>query len=102
MDIPLLFNLTDLINRYPGIKQNGFSTETNFVASSIITPQIISSAQATYNPARDAKPISLIDLKRNAASLRQNNAVKAVGNLLFIIQKLNNALELAKTNLVDQ
>lgn len=58
-----VFNLTDLINRYPGIKQSSLNGSpyltNNLVASSIITPIIISTAQAAYNPARDSHPISL-------------------------------------------
>ena len=94
-----LFNLTDLINRYPGLKQDGSAFSINYSANSIITPQLIANAQATYNPARDSKPITQFDIKKNAAINRQLNAAKAIANILTIIDRLSTSINLERNNL---
>lgn len=44
-------NLTDLINRFPGInKDRNYRMYNSYVASSIITPQIIATSQAQWTP----------------------------------------------------
>jgi chromosome segregation ATPase len=63
-----------------------------------IVPQVISSAQAPYNPARDAKTPTIDDIKRNAAFNRQLNANKAVANLISIIQQLTANVNAAKND----
>lgn len=94
-----LFNLTDLINRYPGLKQGPSSFNIDYNANSIITPQLILNAQATYNPARDSKQITQFDLKKNAAINRQLNAAKAIANLLTIIDRLTQSISIEKYNI---
>lgn len=91
--------MSDLINRYPGIKQEGYSFGFNPVASSVVTPIMIANSQALYNASRDARPISLFEVKRNAAILRQSNANKAIANLVFIIQNLNKNIIEGRNNL---
>lgn len=63
-----------------------------------IVPSVINSAQAPYNPARDAKQPTLDDVKRNAAFNRQLNANKAVANLISIIQQLTANVNAAKND----
>lgn len=53
-----------------------------------IVPAVINTAQAPYNPARDSRPITIDEVKRNAAFNRQLNANKGVANLIAIIQQL--------------
>lgn len=50
-------------------------------------------------PSRDAKAITVDDIKRNAAFNRQLNANKAVGNLISIIQQLTANVNAAKNDL---
>lgn len=64
-----------------------------------IVPSVIASAQAPYNPARDAKPVTVDDVKRNAAFNRQLNANKAVANLISIIQQLTANVNAAKNDI---
>ncbi len=64
-----------------------------------IVPNVIASAQAPYNPARDAKPVTVDDVKRNAAFNRQLNANKAVANLISIIQQLTANVNAAKNDI---
>lgn len=96
---PSPFNLTDLINRYPGLRQNASAFNINYNSNSIITPQLIANAQATYNPARDSRPITEFDIKKNAAINRQLNAAKAIANLLTIIDRLNMSINTEQSNL---
>lgn len=53
-----------------------------------IVPAVIASAQAPFNPLRDSRPITIDEVKRNAAFNRQLNANKGVANLIAIIQQL--------------
>lgn len=64
-----------------------------------IISSIISNAQAPYNPARDAKQITVDEVKRNAAFNRQLNANKAVANLISIIQQLTANVNAAKNDI---
>jgi uncharacterized phage infection (PIP) family protein YhgE len=96
---------------YPGIltgsnvlPPNGgrFLTPSNSTvkpATPNIVASAISNAQAPYVPSRDAKAITVDDIKRNAAFNRQLNANKAVGNLISIIQQLTANVNAAKNDL---
>lgn len=60
---------------------------------------MIGSAQAPFNPARDTRPTTVDDIKRNAAFNRQLNANKAVANLISIIQQLTANVNAAKNDI---
>ena len=81
------FSINDIIKQYPGLTGNtqGFGLTYD---NSIITPKVIASAQAAYNPSRDAINVTQYQVKTNAAYQRQNNANKGVANLVSIVQKL--------------
>lgn len=64
-----------------------------------IVPSLISSAQAPYNPARDTRPVTVDEVKRNAAFNRQLNANKGVANLISIIQQLTANVNAAKNDI---
>ena len=88
-----------MINQYPGStgssspnSNTGFSI--NYNSNSTIVPIIIANAQAKYDPARDARPITQQQITTDAAYIRQSNADKAVANLLSIIRDLN--IEISK------
>ena len=53
------YNLTNLISRFPGINKNdNIRFNNTYVASSIITPQIIATSQSSWTTQRDGRPIS--------------------------------------------
>lgn len=64
-----------------------------------IVPSLISSAQAPFNPNRDTRPITVDEVKRNAAFNRQLNANKGVANLISIIQQLTANVNAAKNDI---
>lgn len=87
----------------PGLSGNGrYPTgpvPTGRAATPNIIPSVISTAQAAYVPARDAKPVTVDEVKRNAAFNRQLNANKAVANLIAIIQQLTANINTAKSDI---
>ncbi len=101
--------VVSLYENYPGLKANESVTPASGVyptsppvtgppLTPTITPSIIANAQVAYNSARDAKPITIDDVKRNAAFNRQLNANKAVANLIAIIQQLTANVNAAKND----
>lgn len=61
---------------------------------------MISRAQAEYNVERDARKITVDEVKRNAIFNRQITANKAVANLLAIIQQLTANVNAAQADIV--
>lgn len=63
------------------------------------TPNVIRTIQASYSTERDAQPVTVDDVKRNAVFNRQLNANKAVANLIAIIQQLTANVNAARIDI---